>query len=74
MNCKGRIAWYDRKENKYDDYLKGNIFMAYNLGLTARYNSTKLIFYTSTREIYGDINDNIFFHLDFSLIHLLIFR
>ena len=48
-----------RKENKYDDYLKGNIFMAHNLGLTARYCSTKIIFYTSTREIYGDISSNI---------------
>tara|TARA_B110000027_G_C16070031_1_gene278589 strand:- start:150 stop:989 length:840 start_codon:yes stop_codon:yes gene_type:complete len=48
-----------RKENKYDDYLKGNIFMAHNVGLTAKYCATKIIFYTSTREIYGDINSNI---------------
>lgn len=47
-----------RTENNFEDYLKGNIFMAYYLGKTSEYSKTKLIFYTSTREVYGEIATN----------------
>ncbi len=47
-----------RKKNNYEDYLKGNVFVAYNIGLTAKNCYAKNIFYASTREVYGDINNN----------------
>ncbi|MDA8846780.1 NAD(P)-dependent oxidoreductase, partial [Candidatus Pelagibacter sp.] len=47
-----------RKENTYEDYVQGNIFMSYYLGRTAKYSNTKIIFYTSTREVYGEIYSN----------------
>ena len=44
-----------RSENNFEHYLKGNVFMAYNLGKTAETLKPKVIFYTSTREVYGEI-------------------
>ena len=44
-----------RPENNFENYLKGNVFMAYNLGKTAELLKPKVIFYTSTREVYGEI-------------------
>ena len=48
-----------RKENQYTDYVTGNVLMAYNLSLSAKFYSPKVIFYTSTREIYGDISASV---------------
>jgi len=47
-----------RSENNFENYLKGNVFMAYNLGKTAESLKPKVVFYTSTREIYGEILSN----------------
>ena len=47
-----------RKENNFENYLKGNIFMAYNVGKTSEILKPKIIFYTSTREIYGEISSS----------------
>tara|TARA_B100000674_G_scaffold498255_1_gene535598 strand:- start:438 stop:1289 length:852 start_codon:yes stop_codon:yes gene_type:complete len=48
-----------RKENSFNDYVQGNIFMAYNLSKTSNYCKPKMIIYASTREVYGEINSKI---------------
>ena len=44
-----------RPENNFESYLKKNVFLAYNLGKTAQLLKPKVIFFTSSREVYGEI-------------------
>ncbi len=42
-------------ENKIEDYISGNILSALNVQLMRKFYKPKVLFYTSTREIYGNI-------------------
>ncbi len=45
-----------RKENKIDDYISGNILSALNTEYMRNFYRPRVLFYTSTREVYGDIS------------------
>ncbi len=42
-------------ENKIEDYISGNILSALNVEIMRKFYKPKVLFYTSTREIYGNI-------------------
>ena len=45
-------------ENKIEDYISGNILSALNTERMRNFYQPKVLFYTSTREIYGNISSN----------------
>jgi len=47
-----------KPENKIEDYISGNILSALNTDHMRKFYRPKVLFYTSTREIYGDISSS----------------